>query len=111
MTDQQEPGVDILGEAECRALIAKEPVGRLGYVTDDGRPMIVPVDFLVSDDVLMFRSDPGDKLTSVPLRHVCFEADGNEGINSVWSVVVHGVARDVTTAIDDRYERLRRTAL
>ncbi len=41
------------------------------------------------------------------MRQLCFEADGGEAVERVWSVVVHGLARDVPTALDARYERLR----
>ena len=97
--------VEILDESECRALLARQPVGRIAYVTDTGKPMIVPVDFMVVDDLVVFRTDPGDKLLHAPMRQVCFEADGGEAVERVWSVVVHGLARDVTTALDERYER------
>ncbi len=110
-----EPGVidgkvEILSESECRALLARQPVGRVGYITDDGKPMIVPVDFIVVDDLVVFRSGPGEKLSQLPMRQVCFEADG-QSVERVWSVVVHGLARDVTTALDERYERLRKVRL
>ena len=103
--------VEILDESECRALLARQPVGRIAYVTDTGKPMIVPVDFMVVDDLVVFRTDPGDKLLHAPMRQVCFEADGGEAVERVWSVVVHGLARDVTTALDERYERLREVRL
>ena len=102
--------VEVLDESECRALLVRQPVGRVGYITDDGKPMIVPVSFRVVDDFVVFRSDPGDKLSQMPMRQVCFEADG-QSVEIVWSVVVHGVARDVTTALGERFERLREVSL
>ena len=103
--------VEVLDESECRALLLRQPVGRVAYVTDDGKPMIVPVDFMVVDDLVVFLSDPGDKLSHVPMRQVCFEADGIQLVEHVWSVVVHGLARDVTTALDERYVRLRQVRM
>ena len=31
--------VEILDESECRALLARQPVGRIAYVTDTGKPL------------------------------------------------------------------------
>jgi len=106
--------VEEIDEAGCRALLANEHVGRIAYVPD-GTPMIAPVDFMVFEGMIVFRSDPSDKLSHIPLRPVCFEADGSEALDSemsgaeaVWSVIVRGQARDVTTALNDQFEQLRR---
>lgn len=71
--------------------------------------MIVPVNFAVIQDRVVFRTDPGDKLTWVPQRDVCIEADGSDDSLHVWSVIAHGLARDVTTALNVEYEEMRRT--
>jgi uncharacterized protein len=99
-----------LNESECRELLGREQVGRVAYVID-GAPMIVPVDYVVSEGMIVFRSDPGDKASHIPLSQVCFEVDGADGTDIVWSVVVHGHARDVTTALNEPYEQIRRTPL
>ncbi len=98
--------VEALDEEECLALLASVPIGRLAYVVD-GRPVIVPVDFMVHDRQVVFRTDPGDKLSHTPLQHVCFEADSLREMNAGWSVVLNGLARDVTTALGSDYDRLR----
>ena len=96
---------EILDETTCRTLLATQAVGRIAYVWN-GDPHIVPVNFVVTDDRIVFRSDPGDKVEHLPLHRVCFEAD-EVGPTVAWSVVVHGVARDVTTALNEEYERMR----
>ena len=53
----------------------------------------------------------GSKLTLLPLRPAAFEIDGTTGDASAWSVVVQGHAREVTTALGDRYDRLRATEI
>lgn len=102
--------VEELDEAECRALLATQSVGRLAYVSA-GAPMIVPVNFTVFENMIAFRSDPGDKLSHVPLRQVCFEVDGREPTGSAWSVIVHGFARDVTDALSNQFAELRTSRL
>jgi len=98
----------VLDTAACWSLLRSQSVGRVGYVVDD-RPMIVPVNFSVIQDRIVFRSDPGDKLASVPQRHVCVEVDGSDGFFHFWSVVARGLARDVTTALDVEYVDIRRS--
>ena len=100
-----EPHREILDEATCRALLATQAVGRIAYVWD-GEPHIVPVNFITTENRIVFRSDPGEKVDHVPLHRVCFEAD-EVGPNVAWSVLVRGNARDVTTALNDEYERMR----
>lgn len=100
------PQVETLDPATCRQLLATQSVGRVAYVWDH-EPQIVPVNFVLVEDRVVFRSDPGHKVEHMPLHRVCFEADGSIGDDQVWSVVVHGLARDVTTALNDEYERMR----
>jgi nitroimidazol reductase NimA-like FMN-containing flavoprotein (pyridoxamine 5'-phosphate oxidase superfamily) len=101
---------EVLDAAACWTLLRRQSVGRIAYVVD-GRPMIVPVNFAVIDDRIVFRSDPGDKVSEIPLRQVCIEADGSDDVNHVWSVIVSGLARDVTTALNTEYEEMRHTLI
>jgi nitroimidazol reductase NimA-like FMN-containing flavoprotein (pyridoxamine 5'-phosphate oxidase superfamily) len=99
-----------LDKAACRKLLSRGAVGRVGYIAD-GRPMIVPVDYTVVENLIVFRTMGGAKLEHVPLHHVCFEIDGRIPDDGFWSVVVHGFARDVTTAINPVYKHVRETTL
>src|SRR5258706_6239011 len=107
-TPSANPRVEEIDDVGCRALLDGQHVGRVAYVVA-GEPMIVPVDYEVFQDMIVFRSDPGDKLSHIPLTKVCFEVDGSDGANVVWSVIVHGAARDVTTALNEEYEQMRKT--
>lgn len=98
---------DVLDPDECWSILRTESVGRIAYVVD-GRPMIVPVNFAVIQGDFVFRSDPGDKLDWVPQRDICIEADGSDDSNHVWSVIAHGLARDVTNALNVEYVEMRR---
>ena len=101
-----DPHKEILDEATCRQLLATQSVGRIAYVWDR-ESHIVPVNFVVTDDRVVFRSDPGHKVEHLPLHRVCFETDHVDE-DVAWSIVVYGLARDVTTALNEEYERLRR---
>jgi uncharacterized protein len=73
------------------------PLGRLATAAVDATTGevsidVFPVNFLVHDRAVYFRSGPGSKLVDLTANHtVAFEADGQDG-PAVWSVVVHGRA-------------------
>ena len=100
--------VDALTEEVCRFLLAEEDVGRVGFVDDDGYPVVLPVNYVLADDFIVFRTAPGSKLEGVPLRQVAFEVDHLSIIyRSGWSVLVQGHGQEITTALDPRHARLR----
>ncbi|MEP6479403.1 MAG: pyridoxamine 5'-phosphate oxidase family protein, partial [Rhodoglobus sp.] len=62
-------------------------------VTIDGGVDIFPVNYLVTDSVIYFRSAPGSKLVAITEHpEVAFEVDGTHQ-RKRWSVVVKGQAR------------------
>lgn len=84
-------GVEELDPVACFQLLAKHSVGRLA-ITDEAGVDVFPVNYVLHDQVLYFRSGPGTKmlrLTASP--QVAFEVDGHEHGFS-WSVVVRGTA-------------------
>jgi uncharacterized protein len=83
--------IRILDLAECWALLQRQALGRLAVRDGDGVD-IFPVNYLVHDSAIYFRSAPGAKLVDLT-KHaaVAFEIDG-ELAHRVWSVVVSGVA-------------------
>lgn len=91
------PRVDALSREECLALLGTVSVGRLG-VSIDALPAILPVNFVVHDNMVILRSVPGTKLdAALKQRVVAFEADSySEDGTRAWSVLVRGVASAVT---------------
>lgn len=85
-----------LSDSECWQLLDAHTVGRLA-VDVAGHPDIFPINYLVDDGTIVFRSGPGTKLAAAVLgRHVAVEIDGvDDGGRSVWSVVVKGTAHQV----------------
>lgn len=91
------PGLtEFLDDDQCFELLRATSVGRLA-VDIAGRPDIFPVNYVVTDDGVVFRSDAGTKLAAaVLMHHVAFEIDGYEPADRVaWSVVVKGWARRI----------------
>ncbi len=89
--------LEMLSEGECWRLVAEEDIGRVAVLVD-GVPEIYPVNHVVQDETIVFRTDPGSKLRGLvqsPL--VCFEADsGDPATHSGWSVMVKGRAVELT---------------
>jgi uncharacterized protein len=91
-------GLAELGQDECLALLGSVPVGRVG-VTIDALPSVLPVNFVVWNGAIAFRTVPGTKLDAAAAGEVvAFEADGygTRDAPGGWSVLVRGVAREVT---------------
>jgi nitroimidazol reductase NimA-like FMN-containing flavoprotein (pyridoxamine 5'-phosphate oxidase superfamily) len=104
--DGHQPATEWLDEEECRTLLALRGMGRVAFVADSF-PMILPVNYTLVGNLLVFRTDPGTKLSNLPLSTAAFEIDGRDDHRTVWSVVVQGHAREITTALGDLYDRVR----
>ena len=104
--------VEVLDEAECRRLLARQEVGRVAFVDGDGFPVVLPVNYVVDGDLIALRTDSGAKADHLPLHRVAFEVDGFEGVDETgWSVLVQGYGQDVTDAIGERFADLRRRGI
>ncbi len=90
--------LELVPEEECWRLLAEAERGRVGVLVD-GMPEIFPVNHVVDHRTLLFRTDPGSKLTGLR-RHpmVCFEIDGELPGHAAWSVLVKGRAVEQVSA-------------
>jgi len=104
--------VEDLTAETCRQLLAGEEVGRIAFAGDDGYPVVLPVNYRLDGDLIVFRTAEGLKLENVPLRRVAFEVDRFDPLaRTGWSLLVRGYAREVTSAIGEPYESLRNAPL
>lgn len=96
VTIDHRTGIEILDPTTCWDLLAIAPVGRLA-VAIAGRPDIFPVNHVVDDHTVVFRTLEGTKLAAAVLgRSVAFEADGwSPTDGDVWSVVLKGEAVEI----------------
>ena len=95
-------GLELLPPAECWRLLAATRVGRVGLVVD-GEPVILPVNHVVHERTVVFRTAGGTKLaTMTSWPTVAYEADGTEGEGLGWSVLVSGRAERLTESADIR---------
>ena len=100
-------GLQVLDRDECLRLLSGAAVGRIA-LTSDAIPTVLPVNFCVSDDRIVIQTGAGTKLDSATRNAVvAFEVDDFDAMyHGGWSVVVTGIAREVTD--DDELAVLRR---
>jgi hypothetical protein len=86
----------ILDPDSCLRLLGSEEVGRLA-VSVAGYPDIFPVNYVLDDTTIVFRTAEGTKLAAAFAGHgVAFEADGYDAeANEAWSVVIKGHAEEI----------------
>jgi nitroimidazol reductase NimA-like FMN-containing flavoprotein (pyridoxamine 5'-phosphate oxidase superfamily) len=89
-------GMAMLSRSACFDLLRGQTVGRLAVV-DHGRPEIFPLNYVVDDEWIVFRTAAGTKLdAAVVAPDVAFEVDGlDEAAGEAWSVVVKGPASEI----------------
>ena len=110
MSEFQQAHLKTLTREECLELLEQVIVGRIGYVTD-GIAIILPVNFTVLDGDIVFCTGEGSTLKWLSLRgRLSFQADDSRWADREgWSVLIHGVAREVTDP--NELEILRRGPL
>lgn len=85
-----------LTEDESFALLEAQNFGRLALAVA-GSPEIVPINYVVADRKIYFRTAEGGKLVGLVINaEVAFETDRVEG-RVAESVIVRGDARELTT--------------
>ncbi|MFF9038991.1 DUF1918 domain-containing protein [Streptomyces sp. NPDC014892] len=93
------PRLRDLGTEECRELLSTHGVGRVAVTAPDGRPAVVPVNYEVVDDTIVFRTAPDSVLAAAVGKEVAFEVDHvDEPLSQGWSVLAVGPASVVTDA-------------
>ena len=104
-----------LSESECWTLLRSVDVGRLATPTAGGGVDVFPINHVVDQGSIVFRTAIGSKLTSaLDAGEVAFEADNaalrfdqqaHRG-DDPWSVVLHGRAELITrhTEVFDSFE-------
>jgi nitroimidazol reductase NimA-like FMN-containing flavoprotein (pyridoxamine 5'-phosphate oxidase superfamily) len=82
-----------LTRTECMANLRRQEVGRVAIPLPNAAPLVVPVNYVMDGDVVVFRSDPGAKLDAIERGPVSFEVDEVDRVTRTgWSVLVTGTA-------------------
>jgi nitroimidazol reductase NimA-like FMN-containing flavoprotein (pyridoxamine 5'-phosphate oxidase superfamily) len=105
--DQPVGGLEILSEHQCRELLATRDLGRIAFPLD-GETEIFPVNYSTDGTIVVFRTAPGTKLAESTVTRVAFEVDDwNAAVQVGWSVVLKGIAQEVTAGTDPFSAALR----
>ena len=101
-------GLEILSRDECLELLRAHSFGRVAVQIGE-TPAILPVNYALLDDEVVFRTDPGTKLSAALMRMmVAFEVDeADRASGTGWSVLVVGFSEEIR----DRATRARVDAL
>jgi uncharacterized protein len=78
---------------ECLALLRQLSVGRVAVSGRAGSPFVVPVNYAIDGETIVFRSDGGRRLRDLVDHPVSFEVDLVDPMHRTgWSVLVEGLA-------------------
>jgi nitroimidazol reductase NimA-like FMN-containing flavoprotein (pyridoxamine 5'-phosphate oxidase superfamily) len=90
-------GLTVLSREECLRHLATATVGRVA-ITSQALPMVLPVNFRLTDRGVVFSTGRGSKLEAATREAVvAFEADEiDRTTHTGWSVVVTGTASEIT---------------
>jgi nitroimidazol reductase NimA-like FMN-containing flavoprotein (pyridoxamine 5'-phosphate oxidase superfamily) len=94
-------GLEILDRDECLHLLEDARLGRVGC-TAGALPIVLPVNFRLVDDQIVFRTAVGTKLDAATDNAVvAFEVDHFDPMeHGGWSVLVTGFAREITNRLE-----------
>lgn len=89
-------GIEVLERSACLRLLRSNSVGRVAAMSG-GRPILLPVNYAMDDESVVFRTAPGTKLSAaVRGAPVAFEIDHADPVfHTGWSVVVVGWAEEI----------------
>lgn len=87
-------GLEVLSRDECLALLGQATLGRVG-ISVGALPTVLPVNFRLVDEHVLFRTSAGSKLSAATENAVvAFEVDDMDPVDHTgWSVVVTGVGQ------------------
>jgi uncharacterized protein len=99
LTTDRKRAIESLDQDTCFALLRTASIGRVGWVTPDGHAMILPVNFVLDSETIVFSAGEGSKLDAVRKgRVLTFEVDALEpALQAGWSVLIIGAGEVITS--------------
>jgi nitroimidazol reductase NimA-like FMN-containing flavoprotein (pyridoxamine 5'-phosphate oxidase superfamily) len=92
---------------ECLRLLAGDEIGRLAVVAGN-TAVVVPVNYALDGETIVFRTDAGTKLDDGPRARASFEVDCfDRERRTGWSVVATGRLEEVTPYDAATFARVR----
>ena len=98
--------IELIERDECLRLLSADEIGRLA-VNVGHAPTILPVNYRMDGECVVFRTDHGTKLEMGRRAPVSFEIDDFDREHRTgWSVVVTGWSEEVTRYDAETYDRV-----
>jgi len=95
--DRSGPTLEVMSREECFQLVASLSIGRVAVGRHEEPPLVVPVNYVLDGEVIVFRSDPGTKVLALREQPISFQVDFVDPFHQTgWSVLVTGVAYEAT---------------
>lgn len=109
MTTPSDDRSAVLDEVTCRQLLGTVRVGRVA-LPDDPSPTVLPVDYVLHGDHVLFRTVEGAKLEAAHAHGpASFQADGiDPTFDTGWSVLVRGHLDELESPSADEQEAIER---
>jgi nitroimidazol reductase NimA-like FMN-containing flavoprotein (pyridoxamine 5'-phosphate oxidase superfamily) len=99
--------LEAMDEHMCLEYLHSASLGRVAFV-NGGEIEIFPVNYASDGSIVIYRTAAGTRLERAPRARVAFEVDGWDAPTLTgWSVVLKGVAIDVTSGTDPFSKALR----
>ena len=96
-TGDQDPTLEEMSRDECLQLVASMSIGRVAVGRADDPPLVVPVNYVLDGEVIVFRSDPGTKLFAAREGPISFQVDVVDTYHRRgWSVLISGIAHEAS---------------
>jgi nitroimidazol reductase NimA-like FMN-containing flavoprotein (pyridoxamine 5'-phosphate oxidase superfamily) len=110
-TTDPHPNIQVIGRDECLRLLAGDEIGRLAVIAGN-TAVVLPVNYALDGETVVFRTDPGTKLDEGPRARASFEVDCfDRERRTGWSVVATGRLEEVTLYDAATFDRVRRLAI
>jgi hypothetical protein len=100
--------LSVLAVSDCLAYLGSRDLGRVAFQIDRDID-VLPVNYATEGRIVVFRTGSLTRLQRSPRVPVTFEVDSWDPLSGIgWSVVLKGVAREVTAGMDSFSRALRR---
>jgi uncharacterized protein len=111
MTTGPHPQLEVIDREECLRLLAGDEIGRLAVIAGN-TPVVLPVNYALDGETVVFRSDPGTKVERGPRARASFEVDCfDRERRTGWSVVATGRLEEVTRYDAATFDRVQQLAV
>ena len=95
------PALEPIDRDECLRLLSAQIIGRVAVADFNEAPLVVPVNFVLDGETVVFRCDYGTKFRVAVLGEhpVSFQVDGLDlGRRSGWSVLLQGNTTEIDSS-------------